>query len=78
MEFSGKAQKTIHWFNHLIKKRKLNFRLINQKQQERTDLKENIYSFFKYFIGTNRNKLKDYYLDWRDDGFLLILLKQTN
>jgi len=76
LEFSGKAQKIMSKFNQFMEARNRNFRLINKKQQERNKLKENIYAFLKYFIGINRNEINDYYLDWRNDGFVLIVDKK--
>lgn len=76
LEFSSKAQYLIARFNQFMESQNLNFRLINHKQQEREELKENIYSFLKYFIGTNRHKMNDYYLNWRTNGFLLVINKK--
>ena len=76
MSLNNKAQKIIKIFNDFMQKRSFNFRLMNQKQNEREILKQNIYSFLKYFMGVNRSKLKDYFLNWREDGFLLILIKK--
>ncbi|TXB63794.1 glycosyltransferase family 2 protein [Phaeodactylibacter luteus] len=71
--FSNTGQRLLMVFNNVMKARELNFRLINRRQEERQELKGNVYSFLKYFIGKNRDKIKDYYLDWREDGFLLAL-----
>jgi glycosyltransferase involved in cell wall biosynthesis len=74
--FSAKAQKFINRFNELMRRRHRNFRLINLKQTERKQLKDNIYSFIKFFVGIHRESITDYYLDWREDGFIFIVIKK--
>lgn len=74
LEFSALSQKLISRFNNFMQKRKLNLRLINQLQNERNNLKENIYSFLKYFIGINRQNISDYYLDLKENEFKLIII----
>jgi len=58
-----------------MKLRRFNFRFINKIQQEQDALKANICSFLKYFAGTRRHQLTDYYLDWHEDGFVFIAIK---
>ena len=75
MDLNKGMQKLMHWFNSYFTKSKKNIRLINSAQTERTALRDNIYSFIKYFVGTNRHLIVDYYLDWRPDGFVLVVVK---
>jgi len=75
MNFSTKSQRIISVFNKLMKNRRLNLRLSNEIQEKHIMLKDNIYSFLKYFVGTHRHQLTDYYLDWREDGFVFIAIK---
>lgn len=75
MNLNPLAQKGIVKFNRFMEKLKRNFRLINIANDDYKNLKSNIYSFLKYFIGIHTNQIEDYYLDWREDGFLFIIYK---
>jgi len=59
-------------FNIQMKKYNRNLRLINNIQVENKQLMDNLNAFFKYIVGAKRSNIKDYYLDWRDDGFVFV------
>lgn len=75
LDFSIKSRKVIRHVNNLMIKNGINLRLINHREQERVKLRENITSFLKYCIGTYRQSFRDYYLQWSEAGFILIVVK---
>lgn len=75
MEPHPKAMRVMKRFNLMMTRMGRNIRLINQKQEVDKQLKDNIYGFLKYFLGRQRDRLLDYYLDWREDGFFLLLIR---
>ncbi len=55
---------------------KLNIQMVNKAINEENNRVENTSAFFNYFIGTNRDKIEDYYYSFKNGHLTLRVIKK--